>query len=91
MISRRFSDRETSEEPTAPSRRASTRRASLAQLPEYVIDSSSEDGVKLPSVNGTIEFKDVTFAFPTRQETNVLEGFSLTVDAGKTVALVGPS
>jgi ATP-binding cassette subfamily B (MDR/TAP) protein 1 len=91
VINRKVGDEETSEEPTGPSRRASARRASQATLPKYVIDSSSEDGVKLPSVNGTIEFKNVTFAYPTRQETDVLNGFSLTVEAGKTVALVGPS
>jgi ABC-type multidrug transport system fused ATPase/permease subunit len=91
VINRRISDEETSEGPTRPSHKASTRRASLAPLPKYVIDSSSKDGVKLPSLKGTIEFKNVTFAYPTRQETDVLDGFSLTVEAGKTVALVGPS
>jgi ATP-binding cassette subfamily B (MDR/TAP) protein 1 len=67
------------------------RRASSAPLPKYVIDSSGVEGVKLPSVKGTIEFRNITFSYPTRQETNVLEGFSLTVEAATTVALVGSS
>jgi len=65
------------------------RRAS-AYLPTYVIDSSSEEGLKLPSVHGAVEFQNITFAYPTRQEANVLEGFSLSITAGSTVALVGP-
>ena len=65
------------------------RRAS-AYLPKYVIDSSSEDGLKPSTVNGAIEFQNVTFAYPTRQESNVLDGFSLTIKPGSTVALVGP-
>ena len=60
-------------------------------LPKYEIDSSSEEGLKPELVRGRIEFNDVTFQYPTRQETKVFNGFSLIVEAGKTVALVGPS
>lgn len=77
-------DDESSTDPSEP-----TRRQSLV-LPKYLIDSSSKDGLKLPSVNGTIAFDDVMFAYPTRKESNVLNGFSLNVKAGSTVALVGP-
>lgn len=86
VINRKIGDKETSDSPTGPMRRASS-----APLPKYVIDSSGVEGVKLPSVKGTIEFRNITFSYPTRQETNVLEGFSLTVEAAKTVALVGSS
>lgn len=78
-----------SESAPAPAPPVHLRRAST-YLPKYVIDSSSENGLKPSSVNGAIEFQNVTFAYPTRQETNVLEGFSLTTKPGSTVALVGP-
>ena len=42
-------------------------------------------------VRGRIAFEDVTFHYPTRPEQSALEGFSLTVEPGETVALVGPS
>ncbi|KAJ1254406.1 hypothetical protein BS78_K067300 [Paspalum vaginatum] len=42
-------------------------------------------------INGAIEFRNVHFSYPTRPEVTVLDGFSLEIGAGKTVALVGPS
>jgi ATP-binding cassette subfamily B (MDR/TAP) protein 1 len=76
-----------------PLRRLSvpSRRQSTTQLPKYEIDSLSPDGKKPDKVEGNIEFKDVVFSYPTRQETNVFNGFSLKIEAGKTVAIVGPS
>jgi ATP-binding cassette subfamily B (MDR/TAP) protein 1 len=85
VINRKVGDEDLSDTATGP-----TRRGSANPLPKYVINSSSKDGVELDSVDGSIEFKNVTFAYPTRQETNVFEGFSLKIEAGKTVALVGP-
>jgi ATP-binding cassette subfamily B (MDR/TAP) protein 1 len=64
---------------------------STMPLPKYVIDSSSEEGLKPTSVNGEIIFDNVTFAYPTRPEATVFNGFSLRIEAGKTVALVGAS
>jgi len=58
-------------------------------LPKYEIDSSSEAGKKPLSVSGEIEFRNVFFHYPTRRETEVFNNFSLKVEAGKTVALVG--
>ncbi|KAJ3044978.1 Multidrug resistance protein 1 [Rhizophlyctis rosea] len=43
------------------------------------------------TVNGLIEFKDVAFKYPTRQDVQVLEGFDLRIEPGMTVALVGMS
>lgn len=60
-------------------------------LPKYVIDSSSDEGLKPSSVDGELIFDNVTFAYPTRPETDVFTGFNLKVEAGKTVALVGAS
>ncbi len=48
--------------------------------------------VALPRpVRGEIAFHDVTFRYPARPETSALNGISLTVAQGETVALVGPS
>jgi ABC-type multidrug transport system fused ATPase/permease subunit len=41
--------------------------------------------------SGSIEFRRVTFSFPTRPEVQVLRDFSLRIDPGSVVALVGPS
>jgi len=45
------------------------------------------DAVDLPDINGHVRFRDVTFAYV--QGNNVLEDFSLEVNAGETVAIVG--
>ena len=42
-------------------------------------------------VRGEITLRDVSFRYPARPETSALDGISLTVAAGETVALVGPS
>ncbi|KAI0445043.1 ABC transporter [Xylaria telfairii] len=55
------------------------------------IDTWSEDGEALPSVEGTIEFRDVHFRYPTRPEQPVLRGLNLIVRPGQYVALVGAS
>ncbi|CAN6268278.1 unnamed protein product [Urochloa humidicola] len=46
---------------------------------------------KHKEIKGAIEFRNVHFSYPTRPEVKVLDGFSLEIGAGKTVALVGPS
>jgi ATP-binding cassette subfamily B (MDR/TAP) protein 1 len=42
-------------------------------------------------VLGKIEFKNVTFRYPTRPEQKVLDDFSATFEEGKTTAIVGAS
>jgi ATP-binding cassette subfamily B (MDR/TAP) protein 1 len=59
-------------------------------LPKYVIDSSSDAGKKLDSVDGEIVFQNVSFAYPTRPDSLVFDELNLTIKAGQTVALVGP-
>lgn len=55
------------------------------------IDPWSQDGEKVSNVEGTIEFRDVHFRYPTRPDVPVLRGLNLTVKPGQYIALVGPS
>ena len=60
-------------------------------LPKYEIDSSSHHGLKPKSVGGEVVFENVKFAYPTRPDNMIFNEFNLTIESGKTVALVGPS
>ncbi|KAI1328401.1 multidrug resistance protein [Xylariaceae sp. FL0255] len=55
------------------------------------IDTWSKDGEEVDSVEGTVEFRDVHFRYPTRPEQPVLRGLNLIVRPGQYVALVGAS
>lgn len=55
------------------------------------IDSWSQAGERFSDMEGTIEFRDVHFRYPTRPEQPVLRGLNLTVKPGQYVALVGAS
>lgn len=55
------------------------------------IDSWSPDGQPIKHAEGTIEFRDVHFRYPTRPDQPVLRGLNLTVKPGQYVALVGAS
>ena len=49
-------------------------------------------GVHAPAkIAGHVEFRDVTFSYPTRQDVHALNNISFTIQPGQTVALVGPS
>ncbi|GBN19928.1 Phosphatidylcholine translocator ABCB4 [Araneus ventricosus] len=54
------------------------------------IDSKSKGGI-CPEVKGKIDFIDVKFRYPSRRSVQVLQGLSLSVNPGQTVALVGAS
>lgn len=56
-----------------------------------IINSCSNDGVIPNSILGDIEFMNVHFQYPSRNNVNVLQGLNLKICAGETVALVGPS
>jgi ATP-binding cassette subfamily B (MDR/TAP) protein 1 len=62
-----------------------------AILPEYAIDSSSTTGLKPAKVDGHIKFESVSFAYPTRPDDPILTKLSIDIEAGKTIAFVGPS
>ncbi|KAL5577121.1 hypothetical protein UlMin_018820 [Ulmus minor] len=55
------------------------------------IDSSSEEGITLPTVTGDIEFEHVSFRYPTRPNVEIFRDLCLSIPSGKTVALVGES
>jgi len=59
-------------------------------LPMYEIDSSSSKGSK-HKITGRISFQNVCFSYPTRPNQPVLDDFCLDIEAGTTVAIVGPS
>lgn len=55
------------------------------------IDPLESKGVKLDPLRGDIKFEGVHFAYPSRPEKIILQGVSLHVPAGRTVAFVGSS
>ncbi|MCO5612114.1 hypothetical protein L7F22_066376 [Adiantum nelumboides] len=63
----------------------------IERVPTINLEDNSGIAMKADKVEGTIEFKNVSFAYPTRPETPVLENFNLHISAGKTTALVGGS
>lgn len=48
-------------------------------------------GKKLDSVSGLVEFNDVSFSYPLRPSSRILNQFQLRLDPGTSIALVGPS
>ncbi|CAM6099091.1 unnamed protein product [Calypogeia fissa] len=56
-----------------------------------VIDISDDSGLVPDKVKGDVELRGVDFRYPTRPEVLVFSKFSLSIPAGKTVALVGES
>jgi len=62
-----------------------------AILPAYEINSMSEEGLKPEKIKGKLTFEDVEFSYPTRPGQKVLNGLSIDISAGKTIAFVGPS
>ncbi|KAL7835875.1 hypothetical protein SRHO_G00282220 [Serrasalmus rhombeus] len=55
------------------------------------IDSFSDAGHKPDAVKGDIEFKNIHFSYPSRQDVKVLDGMNLKISSGQTIALVGSS
>ena len=58
---------------------------------ESTIPVTGGKQVPLENICGEVSFKDVTFVYPTRPMQTVLKDFSLSVPAGKMVALCGSS
>ncbi|MBR4950754.1 MAG: ABC transporter ATP-binding protein [Clostridia bacterium] len=62
------------------------------EIMETATEAESENAIELTDVKGDIEFKNVSFSYPTGDTgKGVLKNLSLNIPMGKTVALVGPS
>ncbi|XP_045351001.1 ATP-binding cassette sub-family B member 5 [Leopardus geoffroyi] len=55
------------------------------------IDNFSTPGYKPECIEGTVEFKNVSFSYPSRPSIKILKGLNLKIKSGETVALVGPN
>lgn len=51
----------------------------------------NEEGSELHKLEGQIELKNVSFYYPSRPDSKVLNDFSTVFEKGKTTAIVGPS
>jgi ATP-binding cassette subfamily B (MDR/TAP) protein 1 len=73
--------------------KAATSAVELFQIIDRTshIDPMSTSGLKPEQCTGNIELKDVSFWYPSRPDSQVLKGLSLSVPAKKTTALVGAS
>lgn len=55
------------------------------------IDPVSTDGFSPETIQGSVDIKNAKFEYPTRFDVPVLRGLSISVEPGKTLALVGES
>ncbi|KAI3796996.1 hypothetical protein L1987_39684 [Smallanthus sonchifolius] len=55
------------------------------------INPDHPDSLSVSRINGDVEFRNVSFAYPTRPDIYVLNGLNLKIMAGKSMAIVGPS
>lgn len=66
---------------------ASERVFNLLDIDERV--KESEDAFEMPEIEGSVQFKDVTFSYNEKEK--VLKNINLSVSSGEMVAFVGPS
>ena len=60
----------------------------MDRIPQIPIDAPNTHKAQL---SGDIEFKDVSFVYPSRPQQKILDGFNARFEQGKTTAIVGPS
>ncbi|MBF0280418.1 MAG: ATP-binding cassette domain-containing protein [SAR324 cluster bacterium] len=69
---------------------ATERLLELLHSSNLILPPQSKKSLK-QEVAGVIDIRNITFAYPSRMETPAIRQLSLSVDAGKSMALVGPS
>jgi ATP-binding cassette subfamily B protein len=70
---------------------AAERIAELLQA-RSEIEPPASDVLRLPErIEGRLTLEGVSFFYPSRPERNAIDGFSLNIEPGETLALVGPS
>ncbi len=70
---------------------AANRIFSLLRRVPLIESNKLSDGASMGEVNGRVDFDLVDFRYPTRKNTQVLQGLTLDVKRGQNVALVGQS
>ncbi|HEY6542429.1 MAG TPA: ABC transporter ATP-binding protein, partial [Ktedonobacteraceae bacterium] len=66
---------------------AAERIFQILEMPVEIVDKL--DAQELPQIQGDVEFRDVTFGYS--RDIQVLRHFNLHIQAGQTVAIVGPT
>ena len=61
----------------------------IDRVPKIKMDDSSSE--RVGELKGRIEFRNVTFTYPSRPEQKILDNFSAVFEEGKTTAIVGAS
>ena len=70
---------------------AATRIFDILDEPVETCTIQSPHATPLPRHRERIEFRNVSFRYPSRPDAPVLQNVNLTVEAGQTVAIVGPN
>lgn len=60
-------------------------------LAEDEMEDESDKTQKIENVKGKVEFKNVKFAYPNAPEKEIIHNFSVKVEPGQKVAIVGPT
>lgn len=63
----------------------------LFELIDYKPTIRSTSGETFKPINGKVEFKDVSFSYPTRKTNQIFKDLNFTIEPGSNVCIVGPS
>lgn len=63
----------------------------IVQMMRFIPEVNTRGGEVLDTTEGVIEFKDVTFHYPTKPDVTVCKNMSFVAEKNQVIALVGPS
>ncbi|RUS91673.1 hypothetical protein EGW08_000499 [Elysia chlorotica] len=63
----------------------------IDRQPTIEMDHVGKPAITLPSIQGNMSLKDVSFSYPSRQDMAIFSNLSLDIPAGLVTAVVGPS